>query len=779
MSISRFIKIYTLSLLLLLLLGLASFQLTKQHLRKDLEAELRLSGNTLINQLNKQMETAFVDIISDLTFLASDKHLRKLDQHAEQANHLYILEQLWTDFATHRKRYDQIRFLDRYGFERVRINYNKGHPVPVGRLELQSKRHRYYFTDIIGLPPGSIYVSPLDLNIENKQIELPLKPMIRFGTPVSDAQGNTIGVMLLNYLAEDLLREFNLTTTGFPGQSLLLNHDGYPLISPDGAQVWSFMFPDSPQTNLRTQHPTIWHTLKTESRGQRLTSEGLFTFSQINPSGDKPGSDCLSCLEVLLFTPEAQIVNTLNRQAQVMLPPFLFGLLLTAIILGLLLWHRDRRHVQQQEIVVLNEQITYERDLFVSGPGTIVKLRNEIGWPVDYISQNVEDLLGYTPDAFLKKGMTYASIIDPAFLPQYIQETQAADQTVRHTFKRSPYQVIDHRGIHKWVQDVCRAMHDEFGNVSHYYSHISDISALKEAETKLTQSHNYIQKVVDTLPDPTMVIDISNYQLQQANQSARSLYIGGREISPETTCYRLSHKRDTPCTGINEPCPIQEILITRKPTTVRHKHFDHNGKPLYIDVSATPLFGNTGHRIEQIVESHRDVTEMVQMEKQLQQMATTDRLTQIYNRLKFDDELKSQLEWAQKTNNTLGLIMFDLDHFKQVNDNYGHDIGDEVLKSTVALVQQHIRKSDTLARWGGEEFMIITPLTDIFELKAISESLRSHIEKHENSTAGQITASFGGSILKPNDTLASLIKRVDSALYQSKQSGRNCCTIIE
>ncbi|MCU7795604.1 MAG: GGDEF domain-containing protein, partial [Candidatus Thiodiazotropha sp. (ex Myrtea spinifera)] len=294
-----------------------------------------------------------------------------------------------------------------------------------------------------------------------------------------------------------------------------------------------------------------------------------------------------------------------------------------------------------------------------------------------------------------------------------------------------------------------------------------------------TLSRDHIQRVVDTIPDPTLVIDVSNYRLQLANQAARTLYTGNRPISKGMTCYRLSHKRDTPCTGLNDPCPIQEVLQTGKPASVRHKHFDEKGKMLFVDVRATPLFDETGKRIVQVVESHRDVTEAVELEKQLQHMATTDRLTQVFNRLKFDEELKNQIEWAQSTKNSLGLIMFDLDHFKAVNDNFGHDIGDEVLKSTVELVMRHIRKSDTLARWGGEEFMIITPLTDAFELKTIAESLREQIEQLAHKTAGTITASFGGSVLKPRDTFSTLVKRVDAALYQSKKDGRNRCTVIE
>jgi diguanylate cyclase (GGDEF)-like protein/PAS domain S-box-containing protein len=776
---NRFGRLYSLSLLLLLAVSVIMYQFTKTHLRENLESDLKLSSNSLISQLSKQIELAFSDITSDLIFLSSDNHLRELYSNPDRGHTINALQEIWTGFATHRQRYDQIRFINASGTEAVRINYNKGAPAPVPENKLQSKRHRYYFTDVIDLPPGTVYVSPLDLNIENKRIELPLKPMIRFGTPVADESGQTIGVMLLNYTAESLLNDFILAASGFQGQAMLVNNEGYPLVSPHSDQAWSFMFPDSPQTNIRTQHRSIWTELNTETRGQLLTPEGLYTFDHIDPSGSGAKLGCTSCLTILLFTPEAQIASMLKRQMHAILPPFAFSLILLAIILGLLLWHWDRRRIQKEEISQLNDQIVFERDLFVSGPVAIIKMRNEIGWPVEYCSSNLQELLGYKTEAFLNASKTFASIIDPDYLPQYIRENQEADNSGALSFKRSSYPIIDQEGNRKWVQDLCSTIRDPYGNVTHYYAHISDITPLKEAENNLTLSRDYIQKVVDTIPDPTMVIDVSNYQLQLTNQSARSLYNGGREISPQMTCYRLSHKRDAPCTGMTEPCPIHEVLLTGKAVSVRHKHYNHRGKLLYIDVRSTPLFDPTGKSIVQIVESHRDVTSTVIMEKELQHLANTDRLTQVYNRLKFDDELKSQIEWARSTRNALGLIMFDLDHFKQVNDTFGHDIGDLVLRNTVELVQMHIRKSDTLARWGGEEFMIITPLTDCLELKTIAESLRSKIEEQTHERAGQVTASFGGSILRAEDSFTNLIKRVDAALYQSKQQGRNRCTIIE
>ncbi|MEJ2395781.1 MAG: cache domain-containing protein, partial [Candidatus Thiodiazotropha sp.] len=280
----RFRKLYALSLLLLLLTAAVVHHFTERHLRANLEEKLRLVGNTLVSQLGKKMELTFSGITSDLILLSRDKHLELHHQNPRDQHNLTMLQNSWINFATLRKHYGQIRFLDRNGIESLRINYNhaQANIVPPGKL--QSKRHRYYFKDVIGLPPGSIYVSPLDLNIENHQIELPVKPVIRFATTVSNAKDEKIGVMLLNYLAEELLDEFTLATSGFYGQAMLLNQEGYPLISPDSAQTWNFMFPDSPQSTLYTRHPSIRRSLMTEQRGQHLTSEGLFTFDHVDPA---------------------------------------------------------------------------------------------------------------------------------------------------------------------------------------------------------------------------------------------------------------------------------------------------------------------------------------------------------------------------------------------------------------------------------------------------------------------------------------------------------------
>jgi diguanylate cyclase (GGDEF)-like protein/PAS domain S-box-containing protein len=779
MKPGRLILIYLLLLTATSTFGGLLFWGIHQQTLNNVVDELRLESSNLINQLTKQLSLTFIEIHSDLLYIIEQQELRRLNSDFSNPRDIENLLESWKSLSLQRKRYDQIRFLDTNGQERLRINYNKGNPVVVKGKDLQPKNNRYYFTESINTSPGTIYSSPLDLNVEQKQIELPFKPTIRFASPVFDNNNsNVIGIVILNYLAENILNKFRRISAGFSGDAILLNWQGYTLVSPESSQDWGFMFPDSPQAGINVQHADIWQTIQRVMHGQVLNHQGLYTFDSINPSNGGLSNSCTTCLRVLLHVPQELIDARLWRQLANRVHLLGSVLLALLIVLAIAIWNREKRKVHEQQLLQLNQQITQEHDLFLSGPGIIAKLRNELGWPVEFISANVTDLLGYEPTRFVNGELSFSCLIDPDYLQHYHQENIQADHDRITDFKRSPYKIVDISNNRKWVQDTTHLIRDKKGTLTHFFVHISDITHLKQVEEQLTESHNYIQRVVDTIADPTLVIDIKTYELKLVNQSAVNLYTKDQQIKDGMTCYRLSHKRNTPCSSKHDPCPITEILATTKSVSVVHKHYDSEGKVMHVDVRATPIFDESGENVVQIIESHRDITDTINMEKKLQYIAETDRLTQIYNRTKFDEELKKQIAWAGLTSQKFGLIMLDLDHFKEVNDNHGHDIGDMVLKNTVELLHNRIRKSDILARWGGEEFMVIAPQVETDDLLTMVESLRKAIEEIEHSQVGRITASFGATLLTPTDNIQSLLKRVDMALYRSKNNGRNRCTIL-
>lgn len=162
--------------------------------------------------------------------------------------------------------------------------------------------------------------------------------------------------------------------------------------------------------------------------------------------------------------------------------------------------------------------------------------------------------------------------------------------------------------------------------------------------------------------------------------------------------------------------------------------------------------------------------------RELERQATHDHLTGLYNRLKFEAFLDEEIERAQRYGNSFALVLCDIDHFKAVNDTHGHEAGDRVLIEVTRELMAQLRRPDRAARWGGEEFVLLLPQTDLHEAAALAERLReafAHRETGPGEGIGPVTLSFGVTAWKPGDTRQRLLLRADQALYRAKEEGRN------
>jgi len=159
--------------------------------------------------------------------------------------------------------------------------------------------------------------------------------------------------------------------------------------------------------------------------------------------------------------------------------------------------------------------------------------------------------------------------------------------------------------------------------------------------------------------------------------------------------------------------------------------------------------------------------------REITQLSRTDRLTQLVNRIQLDHVLEENLQQALRYAVPFSIILLDLDHFKQVNDVHGHLVGDEVLVSTARILTANTRITDTVGRWGGEEFLIIVPNAGLGDAARLAEKLRSGIETHDFPTVGKLTASFGVTCFAPEDDVVTMISRADMTLYAAKRAGRN------
>ena len=223
---------------------------------------------------------------SDLLILAEQHELQRVlesENEEERRTELRDLGNNFLSFSLRKGIYDQIRFLDETGMEVVRINYNDGNPIIVPESQLQSKAERYYFTDTIALGSGEVHMSPFDLNIERGEIEKPLKPIIRFGTPVIDSSGEKRGIVVLNYLGANLFRSMERVFDNTESQFMLLNRDGFWIKGLKPEDEWGFMYEDRENRTFGNSFGEAWQEISTKQAGQFQTSEGIFTFRTAHP----------------------------------------------------------------------------------------------------------------------------------------------------------------------------------------------------------------------------------------------------------------------------------------------------------------------------------------------------------------------------------------------------------------------------------------------------------------------------------------------------------------
>jgi len=204
-------------------------------------------------------------------------------------------------------------------------------------------------------------------------------------------------------------------------------------------------------------------------------------------------------------------------------------------------------------------------------------------------------------------------------------------------------------------------------------------------------------------------------------------------------------------------------LFNCKSNPITVSILDKDGNPKIFEVAINKLEEESS----QYIVVFTDVTSIHKEKELLEKMAYTDHLTNISNRQMFDKLYLKELENKKRYGDALSLVMLDIDHFKNINDTYGHDIGDKILVTLTQLISKHLRTNDTFARWGGEEFLILMPRTNKETAYEKAQELRQIIEDHRDQIP-QFTVSFGITQILDSDKELSAFIRVDKALYKAK-----------
>jgi len=448
-------------------------------------------------------------------------------------------------FSSRKQVYDQVRFIDNQGMERVRVNYNDGAPAIVAQEGLQDKSRRYYFRDTASLAHGEVYVSPFDLNIEYGQLEQPLKPMIRFVTPVADPEGNRRGVIVLNYLGKNLIDNFVRMHVHPPDHSSLVNSEGYWLYNIQHDMEWGFMFADGKQRTFANAFPQEWQQIITSDTGQILSENGIFTFTTVFPLVESWKSSTGSGEA---FMPSAQLIEAreyfwkiishipsagLNAQAKDMAYRSLKVYALLLVFIGvacfLLLYSRGRHRRAEAALRQSEIRLAEAQRLAHIGNWNLNLVNDKLNW-----SDEIFRIFEIDSEQFDVSYEAFLAAIHP-------DDRELVHQAYTDSLEnKQPYD-IEHRlllpdGSEKWVHEHCETFFDDHGTPIRSIGTVQDISArrqeeayrdklLGELKAKNRELEHFAYSVSHDLKTPMITIRGFLSRLEQDIADGNSAYV--------------------------------------------------------------------------------------------------------------------------------------------------------------------------------------------------------------------------------------------------------------
>lgn len=312
-----------------------------------------------------------------------------------------------------------------------------------------------------------------------------------------------------------------------------------------------------------------------------------------------------------------------------------------------------------------------------------------------------------------------------------------------------------------------------------FNSLIASLREKRVIEEELKRSEKKLKDITSALGEGVYVLNAQG-ELAFMNPEAERLLGWTEEELLGRRIHGIihSHKPD----GTMNPeadCPLIKTIRTGEINRVHEDTFIRKDGS-FIPVSLVSTAVKEDGRVVGCVAAFHDITVRKRAQEALQRanellehQATTDALTGIPNRLKFKNSMAKEINRAKRHRLPLSIILFDIDHFKEINDTYGHHIGDLVLQEMAKLVSATLRNVDVFARWGGEEFILLLPDSDLNDGKQLAERLRSDIEGNKFNAVKKITCSFGVARFNTEEEAENCILRADQALYRAKRGGRN------
>ena len=326
-----------------------------------------------------------------------------------------------------------------------------------------------------------------------------------------------------------------------------------------------------------------------------------------------------------------------------------------------------------------------------------------------------------------------------------------------------------------WEYSVIAPIQDAHGYTTHYVAVKEDVTARKATELSLLESERQYRDLFELESDAIFIIRNSDGQILEANSAASTLYGYSREEFTRLGNTDLSAEPEATQKATHSPVPVNQVIHIPL-----RWHRKKAGEVFPVEITARFITwkGEDVH-----LAAIRDISERKKIEDELNRLAITDPLTELFDRRHFFAEAEKIYLRCKHPPYDLAVLMIDIDHFKQVNDTYGHPAGDLVLREAADRIRQSLRPTDLLGRYGGEEFIAVLSRTHYADAAQIADRLIRSISDQPVAAQGQnipITVSIGIARLEEStNSFDELVSNADRALYQAKGNGRNCWSAFE
>lgn len=395
-----------------------------------------------------------------------------------------------------------------------------------------------------------------------------------------------------------------------------------------------------------------------------------------------------------------------------------------------------------------------------------------------YVSPKVMDILGLPPEALLENAQVVTALIHADDIDSYYANLERCSRALSYRYWEGRYVLADGRTIWSSLSAMPRQISD--GGVL-WTGLQQDITAQKLLSQQVAESENLYRSLISSLSEGVLLVSADNAKVLTCNQSAL-LLLGMSEqqllgSSLHDNAWNINSEGGLPLANHDTPANV----AIRSGQSVKNKilGLEIPGRGLrWLSVSAEPLFKDGETEAYAAVTSFFDVTDIKELTEKLAYQAHVDFLTGAYSRGYFYELANLELSRAQRYGQTFALMILDIDFFKKINDQYGHDAGDKALQRLVGIIKEILRDLDVIGRLGGEEFVVLLPQATLENAVLVAERIRKQVSSEpvwgSNDTVFKMTVSIGLAQFNTElNDIDSLMKAADVALYDAKKSGRN------